>query len=486
MYVYIRNDFNSLGGEYKEVEITSFRPKKLIRCLDGAVVDGSEAKNGYCTLSYSWNWLGDIEYKNGKSERIDNEEHIIEYKQKNGKILDSNYIKKVCFEDIIQEICNFFKIEYIWFDQICINQGDKYEKQEEIKIMHKIYSNSLYTIALIPEFNLNDTYLYGGLNRMSMNQSISIKVGCIESIKRSEWSKRMWTLEEAMMSKQILFVGRNIYMWSNYKDSFIVSSIKKYMDDLFDRNFKKSANMVLRYSHQRVSTKKHDKIFALINIFHEIININTDYTRDIKDLANDFYSQLIKNDLSIICFGKNSKYKSTIDINLPSWTGVNGTHCTGYIKYEISDIDYSIKEEKLYIKCEYIQIYAKKYKNEDDDLSYPSLSGSITDCIKSEKNKEYYRMLIRLNTGIDITHYIENNGIKLMLSLVEEKCENIYVLYIKLYFNDDIILYPIIKKVDNLFWKIIGVCFSAMFNNPLIDIKELFYDNIQNKQFIII
>lgn len=353
MYVYIRNDFNSLGGEYKEVEITSFRPKKIIRCLDGAVVDGSEAKNGYCTLSYSWNWSGDIEYKNGKSERIDNKEHIIEYKQKNGKILDSNYIKKVCFEDIIQEICNFFKIEYIWIDQICINQGDKYEKQEEIKIMHKIYSNSLYTIALIPEFNLNDTYLYGGLNRMSMNQSISIKVGCIESIKRSEWSKRMWTLEEAMMSKQILFVGRNIYMWSNYKDSFIVSSIKKY-------------------------------------------------------------------------------------------------------------------------------------KNEGDDLSYPSLSGSITDCIKSEKNKEYYRMLIRLNTGLDITHYIENNEIKLMLSLVEENCENIYVLYIKLYFNDDIILYPIIKKVDNLFWKIIGVCFSAMFNNPLIDIKELFYDNIQNKQFIII
>lgn len=98
-------------------------------------------------------------------------------------------------------------------------------------------------------------------------------------------------------------------------------------------------------------------------------------------------------------------------------------------------------------------------------------------------------MLIRLNTGLDITHYIEkeNNEIKLMLSLVEEDCENICILYIKLYFNNDIVLYPVIKKFDISSWKIIGICFSATLNNPLVDIKEAYYKNFRNnKEFIII
>lgn len=488
MYINIRNDYINLGkGENVVIEkISSFRPKKLIRCSDMVVVNGVEAINGYCALSYSWNWSGDIVYKNGKSERIDNKKHIIEYRQKKGIRLNDIYKKNVYFEDIIQEICNHFKIKYIWFDQKCINQENKYEKQEEIKIMHKIYSNANYTVALIPEFELYDGYMYG-LNTMGIHQQISEINNCIRCIEDSEWSKRMWTLEEAIMSKQILFVGRNIYMWQN--------SIKHnsfYLNDLFNKTI--SSNKVLRYAHKRTSTKNNDKIFALMNIFHDIINIDPDYSRNFIDLANDFYSQLIKNDLSIICFGKSlNNLKNMIDIKLPSWTGIKGSHCMGNIEYS-KKINYFIKKDdmKLYIKCEYIEIYTKKYTKENqqkEEKSIPTLNGSITNCINFEKNKEYYRMLIRLNTGLDITHYIEkeNNEIKLMLSLVEEDCENICILYIKLYFNNDIVLYPVIKKFDISSWKIIGICFSATLNNPLVDIKEAYYKNFRNnKEFIII
>lgn len=437
MYINIRNDYINLGkGENVVIEkISSFRPKKLIRCSDMVVVNGVEAINGYCALSYSWNWSGDIVYKNGKSERIDNKKHIIEYRQKKGIRLNDIYKKNVYFEDIIQEICNHFKIKYIWFDQKCINQENKYEKQEEIKIMHKIYSNANYTVALIPEFELYDGYMYG-LNTMGIHQQISEINNCIRCI------------EEAIMSKQILFVGRNIYMWQN--------SIKHnsfYLNDLFNKTI--SSNKVLRYAHKRTSTK---------------------------------------NDLSIICFGKSlNNLKNMIDIKLPSWTGIKGSHCMGNIEYS-KKINYFIKKDdmKLYIKCEYIEIYTKKYTKENqqkEEKSIPTLNGSITNCINFEKNKEYYRMLIRLNTGLDITHYIEkeNNEIKLMLSLVEEDCENICILYIKLYFNNDIVLYPVIKKFDISSWKIIGICFSATLNNPLVDIKEAYYKNFRNnKEFIII
>jgi hypothetical protein len=486
MYINIRNDYINLCKDENvgiEKSSSSFRPKKLIRCSDMVVVNGNEAIDGYCTLSYSWNWSGDIIYKNEKSERIDNKNHIIDYRQKNGIRLNKTYKKNVYFEDIIQEICNIFKIKYIWFDQKCINQENKQEKQEEIKIMHKIYSNANYTVALVPEFEINDGYMYG-LSTMGIHQKISKINNCIRCIEDSEWSKRMWTLEEAIMSKQILFVGRNIYMWQNS------INYNSFLKNLFNKTI--SSNKVLRFAHQRTSTKNNDKIFALINIFHDIIDIEPDYSRNFIDLANDFYSQLIKNDLSIICFGKSfDNLKNRINIKLPSWTGINGSHCMGNITYE-KNIKYSIKKNnmKLYINCEYIEIFTKKYtkeKKQNEEDSIPSLNGSITSCINSKKNKEYYRMLIRLNTGLDITHYIENNESKLMLSLVEENCENICILYIKLFFNNDIVLYPVIKKIDNSFWKIIGVCFSATFDKPLVDIKEVYYKNFKNnKEFIII
>ncbi|KAI9264150.1 hypothetical protein BDA99DRAFT_508538, partial [Phascolomyces articulosus] len=62
-------------------------------------------------------------------------------------------VQYVKFEGIIQQICQQFNIKYIWYDQLCINQDNKEEKQNEIRNMHQVYENAYCTVALVPDYN---------------------------------------------------------------------------------------------------------------------------------------------------------------------------------------------------------------------------------------------------------------------------------------------------------------------------------------------
>ncbi|KAI9272745.1 hypothetical protein BDA99DRAFT_533583 [Phascolomyces articulosus] len=166
-----------------------FMPAKLVRISDMKVVSGSQVNEGYCALSYSWNQSGDILYDEiaGKYKRIDKGKH---------RIFRSDYhYEYVKFEGIIQQICQQFNIKYIWYDQLCINQDNKKEKQREIRKMHRLYENAYCTVALVPDFSRERTL----------------------HTSEQQYIKRLWTLEEAIMSKKLLYVGRNRY---EYGDGF--------------------------------------------------------------------------------------------------------------------------------------------------------------------------------------------------------------------------------------------------------------------------
>ncbi|KAG2221002.1 hypothetical protein INT45_004621 [Circinella minor] len=328
-----------------------FMPNYLVRTSDMKVVKGSEVHEGYCALSYSWDQSGEvlINKTTGKSYRIDQGKHEIissgktARKKPRGRKRTSDRSKYVTFEGLIQEICKDFHIKYIWYDQKCIDQGDEKKKREEIHQMHNIYSNAYCTVALVPE--VGTPY-----RRHNYEENATEEDYCWEDdsradcskLLRSQWMKRTWTLEEAIMSSKILVVGRNVHFWGHQKDNTIIP--------IFDEKFDTSAYRVLHYAHARTSTKEHDLIFALANIFPDIMEqITVNYKQDIQALMIQFYGLLAKKDLSILCFGKyieypimcrTSSYNTTKDkasekneydipiqkYDLPSWTGVNGEH----------------------------------------------------------------------------------------------------------------------------------------------------------------
>ena len=346
------------GGEY--------RPNWLVRISDWKIVPGSEAENGYHTLSYCWEQSGEVFKRmdgNGY-DLIDNGEHCIvenynfeeDYIVKPGELPDtkeedSKYItwciptcsttkiKYVRYEQLVQQLCKDLQVEYLWYDKLCIDQSNKKEKLREIKQMHKIYQNARYIIAMIPEARASfpedfdsKMFQYVSKARSSVMEDI---------ISRSSWMKRSWTLEEVMMARRILVVGTD----TNFFQHSLHTTDRPGVVDIFSnalldfRNQKNggSVNQALREAHFRTSTKPHDMMFALANTFaHMFDEIETNYQTDVQTTFNNFYRHAATKELSMLCFGSilspdgDIALKHTMDdYSLPSWTGIDGYH-TGY------------------------------------------------------------------------------------------------------------------------------------------------------------
>ena len=173
-----------------------------------AFVSGADIPKGYCALSYSWNQSEDTEYDptTNKCTHVDNGEHRIVSVRPNDDfaLLETSYQcddsvvrskeSYVYFEGIIEKICRDFYVRYIWCDQMCIDQEDNEKKLREIRKMHLIYRNAYCTIALVPELTLHEL-------------RTNIHYG-------TRWFKRLWTFEEAILSKQMLFVDKKYHTWT--------------------------------------------------------------------------------------------------------------------------------------------------------------------------------------------------------------------------------------------------------------------------------
>ncbi|KAI8148155.1 hypothetical protein BJV82DRAFT_654022 [Fennellomyces sp. T-0311] len=206
---------------------------------------------------------------------------------------------------------------------MCIDQDDHDAKMREIRQMHHIYENARCALALVPE-----------LGSTAERDEYGQYLANIDVIPDSQWAKRMWTLEEAYMSKKILFVGRDVHFWTNY------SSIK---DDgpagtfiaSIQHTKKWKACTALWHAKRRTSSTAHDRIFALANIFPELKDrITFSYHQSELDLAIQFYGRLAEHDISILLFGApaiddtrtaSSGAECRLE-DMPSWTGANGIH----------------------------------------------------------------------------------------------------------------------------------------------------------------
>ncbi|KAI9246893.1 hypothetical protein BDA99DRAFT_259564 [Phascolomyces articulosus] len=459
---------------------SKFRPTWLVRTSDMERVPGTEATHGYCTLSYSWNYSGDIfPGKNGKYDFFDHGKHQIIFKKNINKrkrendegeeqekeeqaqekeeqekekggsssFLDHHEVKEGKFEQLIKQVCKDFDIDYIWYDKICIDQNDKAAKHAEIARMHKIYQNAFYTVAMIPEMSIpegfEDTVItwkdtWGTLTGDDDVEKHSVMEKCLVDIGQSQWLQRLWTLEEAIMSKYIVFVGRNAHLWNTWRvfdagtagSLNIDSEISKTLYGLHNNRNRRSANFILRHAHVRSTTKEHDRAFALGNIFHNLMDVKVDYGLPLNTVLRNFYSDLIEKDLTVLCFGKaRDTYKSTIQgmHNLPSWTGIGGAHVIHVLTSKLKD-----KEMQDIIKIDRrIEVDTERDDDNDNDndnneiqkhrlhlnnISYiaakprhfPLVKEDLTIPFKNPyfPNGEDTEYELKRDLGTEITHYI--------------------------------------------------------------------------------
>ncbi|KAI9488624.1 hypothetical protein BDB00DRAFT_887247 [Zychaea mexicana] len=292
-----------------------------------------------------------------KMVRHDQEKHKIIYpartirRNPRGRKHIPRQTKFVKFEAIVQQICKDFGIKYIWFDQMCINQNDKEEKLREIRQMHRIYKHAYCTVVLVPELHVESAKA-----KFSMILKHWRYITDLDALYTSEWITRLWTLEEALMSPRMLFVGRNVHMWwftvpkDNLDLKLFCQETKRLRDNRQQHHLQRrdyDVSTVLYHAHLRISTKEHDRAFALANLFPHILDrIDINYDQPVLDLLIDLYGHLANMDISILRFGKRSASymlptdadnnesrdkKQHYDIpiqkhDLPSWTGAAGQH----------------------------------------------------------------------------------------------------------------------------------------------------------------
>ncbi|KAI8148740.1 hypothetical protein BJV82DRAFT_574086 [Fennellomyces sp. T-0311] len=114
--------------------------------------------------------------------------------------------------------------------------------------MNLIYKNAQCALALIP-----------GL--MIIYKSKEFDIRNPNSVQDIQWSKRIWTVEEVYMSKQVLFVSTDAYfILSNW---ITLNGAMKGFEFIDNTREKRGLEGLYGF----MVTKKHGEISTLVNIF---------------------------------------------------------------------------------------------------------------------------------------------------------------------------------------------------------------------------
>ncbi|KAG2223710.1 hypothetical protein INT45_007288 [Circinella minor] len=390
-----KRDVRPMQERLQRLKKPLFKPTRLIRVADMQVIKGSDLTDDdyYCAISYSWNQSGDICKQEdsvsediicidkGKHTIIDSAAKKIKTRGKprgRKKIRVPAKTRQVTFLQLIQQMCFDLDIQYIWLDQLCIHQNDSGDKKREMQQMHRVYGNTLFTIVLIPEFKVTRIRVRNN----TTNKNKYTYHSNLENAVFTEWSRRSWCLEEFAVSHCVLYTGYNFHIWSDSCAELTVTRPLYHHHayfTVFAKDLKWAASTALYHAHKRRSTKAHDRIFALANIYPGAIRqINFDYNEPIYKLMNKFYSILCTIDIRVLLFGVDyvidnigmAKRKMFATF-LPSWVGMPYTHTPQLAMYDLAPINPSpnyIIDETNAIRTRCRSVCAKILKNVNADI----------------------------------------------------------------------------------------------------------------------
>ena len=97
----------------------------------------------------------------------------------------------------------------LWVDAVCINQDDVAEKNRQIPLMGRIYSTARQTIAWVGDQD-------DGISK-AWNCSSKSDMRFLRNSRQSQWSQRLWVVQEAVLAKRLVLASRNGFMiWHDY------------------------------------------------------------------------------------------------------------------------------------------------------------------------------------------------------------------------------------------------------------------------------
>lgn len=122
--------------------------------------------------------------------------------------------------DALQNLRNSKQPLCIWIDQICINQQDVSERNHQVQLMTRIYSNASIVIVWVGLGTESSEFMFQCIHDSDVpsgegNRLVDARTEFLER----PWFERVWTFQELVLAKNdpLLCCGSTRLMWSEFR-----------------------------------------------------------------------------------------------------------------------------------------------------------------------------------------------------------------------------------------------------------------------------
>jgi len=267
---------------------------------------------------------------------------------------------------LLETICDhkdFSQSRWWWIDSICINQEDDKERSSQVELMGRIYKKAKLTIVWLGEETdqsveateflrtLSDPKWKSGNDRTVIKPLLDHKLApkwkAVEALLSNEWWKRVWTLQEFIISEQVKFywgpanvsraqlmaallvnwscfqMDRKLVHWKTFEPAWSRRRLNQWY-----RNVNETPLLaMMAHTGDYHATDPRDKVYSLLGIANpedcELIG-KPDYNATVADVYSRFVKSFVerRHNLDIICFAhifNRHKRDSSIQGDIPSW-----------------------------------------------------------------------------------------------------------------------------------------------------------------------
>jgi hypothetical protein len=302
----------------------------------------------YLALSYAWGDAGD-------TEKIELE--------------GTPFSVTVSLHDALDALRERDETVLVWADALCINQQNKYERTQQVRLMTDVYSKATSVAIWLGKESHDSVSATESLKLLvskaetpelvtSLISSGDVDLGAIASLFGREYWKRLWVVQEILNSKDTkVYCGSTKLPWSVYKvasnmflhhkadldehlpgglshevgqDQYTLSQVLVHqgpgsLPDLDSLQGHKGRALlhVMRKCRRKLCTDPKDKVFGILGVLQQDeVGFKVDYNLSVKDVYINVVDSLLhtSNRLDVICEAFHFPvHTNTSSASLPTW-----------------------------------------------------------------------------------------------------------------------------------------------------------------------
>lgn len=259
--------------EIRLFKITSGTPSKISGILENF---GVAVAPKYIAVSYEWS-----------------PEHPTKCIEIEGKLLS---IRQNLF-DLFELHAAEYTGQYIWADQICINQNQVSERNHQVQLMELIFQRAEFVITWLGKSDDADiieetTKFHEPRLNQSMKSLDRAFERALEVLSRNGYWERVWIVQEMKLAENLQYVwGRRILpewaLSSNIQLSTRIRDLTSRWKDPLSGAGRMAWDDLIQAGVFRRCLDPRDKIYAMQSLLDPKLRVRVDYTKSVREVCLD-------------------------------------------------------------------------------------------------------------------------------------------------------------------------------------------------------